>query len=233
MFIDMENLRFKCKVCQKYIEMKKEIHSPFSDWAYVDCAEWSDFKENVPELSEQHWIRSERTPVMDEKRTILVYKPFDEKVGNEFWVLYEPALLFFNGWDDYPKEEISQCAIVRCRFENVLISDEYSAWIVVSVQKVVFLHELYKYYEEVMTDSPIDEFEGIKKSEYITHFQNDTWFVTGWTAQGDCGETKWIYTDEYGVRHLVMQMWYGVDESILYIGNIVESKRNQFTDSAQ
>lgn len=218
----MENLRFKCKVCKNCIKMNKEIQSPFSDWAYAGGAEWSDFKENVPDLSEKHWVRSERTPVIDEKRTILVYKPFDEKIGNEFWVLYEPALLFFNGWDGYSENEISKCAVVRCRFEKILISDEYSAWIEVSIKKTVFLHELYKYYGEIAADTPIDDFEGIPESEYNTHFQNDTWLLKEWNAQGDCGEMKWIYTDKDGVRHLVMQIKYGFDESVLYIGNIAE-----------
>ncbi|MDE7365563.1 MAG: hypothetical protein K2N27_11940 [Ruminococcus sp.] len=220
----MENLRFKCKVCQNIIEMKKEIHGDFSDWAY-DCAEWSDFKENVPELSERYWERSECTPVVNENRTILVYKPFDEKIGNEFWLLYEPALLYLNGWEGYPEEDIRKCAVVRCRFEKILVSDEYSAWIVVNVQQVVFLHELYKYYEEVMTDIPIDEFEGIPKTKCMKGFQNDKWLEIYWTAQGDCGDNKWIYTDEYGMRHLVMQMSYGFDDSVLYIGNITELKK--------
>lgn len=218
----MEKLRFKCKVCENYIKMKKEVYGLFSDWAYVNCAEWSDFNENVSKLSEQHWERSESTPIVGEKRTIFVHKPFDEKIGNEFWILYEPALLFLNGWNDCSDANIDKCAVVRCKFERTLISDEYGTWIRVSIQKVIFIYELYKYYDEVKTDVPIDMFEGIPVSEYNTLFQNYRWLVTDWTAQGDCGETKWIYTDENGVRHLVMQMWYAFDEDVLYIGNITE-----------
>jgi len=36
-----------------------------------------------------------------------------------------------------------------------------------------------------------------------------------------CGEDKWIYIDENGTRHLVMQSWYDFDNSIVYLGNII------------
>lgn len=231
----MENLRFKCRGCQKYVRMNKKVCDAFSDWVY-GCGQWSDFDENVPELSEQNWVRSELTPAVGENRTVFVQSPFDEEIGNEFWLLYEPALLYFNGWGDCTEEDICKCAIVRCRFQKVLISNEYSAWIRVTVQEVVFLHELYKYYEEVRENVPIGAFEEIPKEtdfqndrwhvtsfEEIpeeTDFQSDRWHVTSWTAQGDCGEIKWIYTDENGIQHLVMKLWYAFDEEVFYVGNI-------------
>ncbi len=220
----MENLRFKCKACNKYVEMNKKTPSPFVGWAYCNCIEWADFTDDVPDLSEQHWIGSEHTPIVNEMRVVRVHKPFDEKIGNEFFALYEPALLFFNGWDDSTKEEIRKCAVVKCRFEKILVSDEYSAWISVSIKKVMLLHELCNYYENAVTDIPIDEFKGIPESEYNIIFQNDEWLVTSWDAQGDCGETKWIYTDECGVRHLVMQMWFEFHEDIIYLGNITNNR---------
>lgn len=219
----MENLRFKCNACKKYVEMNKKTANSFTDWAYYNCIEWSDFTDDVPDLSEQHWIRSDLTPIVNEMRIVRVHKPFDEKIGNEFFALYEPALLFFNGWDDSPKEEIRKCAVVKCRFEKILVSGEYSAWISVSVKKVMLLHELYSYYENTVTDTPIDEFKGISESNYNIIFQNDEWLVTSWDAQGDCGETKWIYTDECGVRHLVMQQWFDFHEDIIYFGNVTNN----------
>lgn len=218
----MENLRFKCKVCGEVVEMKKEVEAPFYDWGYDTCIEWSDLNSDVPELTEKHWERSSETPITDEKRIVLVQKPFDEKIGNEFWVKFEPALLFFNGWGESPENEIRKCAMVRCRFEKIIVSNESSAWIEVSVLKVIPLHDIYKYYNECIADEPIDSFKGNWSVETIFH--NDEWFIFGWTAQGDCGETRWIYKDENGKRHLVLTLKFGFDEEVLYIGNIVSSE---------
>lgn len=211
----MENLCFKCSVCKNYIRMNKKLDDLFSDWAYA-CGEWSDFGEDVPELSKQNWIHSELTPVVGETRTVFVRMPFDETIGNEFWLLYEPALLYFNSWEDCSEQDIANCAVVRCKFQKILISDEYSAWIRVTVQEVVFLHELCNYYQDIRGNIS-NAFKGITEE---TEFQNDRWHVTSWTMQNDCGEMKWIYIDENGIRHLVMKLWYAFDEEILYIGNI-------------
>lgn len=214
-------MNFRCRVCKESVHMKKEVGRHFSGWAY-DCAEWSDFDENVPALSEKHWVRSEKTPVVGETRSAFVTDPFDEETGNEFFLLYEPALLHFNGWDDNP-DDIDKCAIVRCRFEKVLLSDEYSAWISVKVTEVIFMHELYRAFTEVRTHQPIDAFEGIRGHEL--YFQNDRWLITGWSGQDDAGETRWIYTDDSGEKHLVMTLNYTFHKSVLNIGNIVNSDR--------
>ena len=227
----MENLCFKCSVCKNYIRMNKKLDDLFSDWAYA-CGEWSDFVEDVPELSEQNWIRSELTPVVGEIRTVFVRMPFDEAIGNEFWLFYEPALLYFNGWADCSEQDIASCAVVRCKFQKILISDEYSAWIRVMIQEVVFLHELCNYYQDVRgnisnafkgiteeTGSQNDRWH-VKRIAEETDFQNDKWQVKSWTMQDDCGEVKWIYTDENRIQHFVMKLWYAFDEEILYIGNI-------------
>lgn len=218
----MENLRFKCKVCGEVVEMKKEVKAPFCDWSYDYCIEWSDLNSDVPALTEKHWERSSETPIAGEKRIVFVQKPFDEKIGNEFWVKFEPALLFFNGWDESPEDEIWKCAMVRCRFEKIIVSDEFFAWIEVSVIKVIPLHDIYKHYNEFITDEPIDSFKGNWSTDVI--FQNDKWYVLGWSAQGDCGETRWIYKDENGKRHLVLTLKFGFDEEVLYRGNIISSE---------
>lgn len=217
----MENLRFKCKVCGEIVKMQKEVQNPYSDWAYSSCVEWLGFNIEVPELSEKHWERSSETPIKGEKRIIFVQKPFDEKIGNAFWVMFEPALLFFNGWDDYPETEIQKCAMIRCRFDRVIVSDECSAWIEISIVKVVPLCDLYMQYDEVTSDEPIDAFIGNWHTNVI--FQNDNWFVFGWSAQGDCGKTRWIYKDKNSKRHLVIELKFGFDEEVLYLGNIVDA----------
>ncbi len=216
----MEHLRFRCTVCGQIVEMKKDVKPPFSDWGYDSCAEWSDFCTDVPALSERHWERSSKTPVEGEKRFVFVQKPFDEQIGSTFWVNFEPALLFFNGWDDCPEEEIRKCAMVRCRFERILLSGESCAWIEVSVLRVITLHELYRHYSQRIVTEPLDDFREFR-SKTKTLFRNDCWHVVGWSAQGDCGETRWIYTDETGQQHLVLALSFGFDKEVLYIGNVI------------
>lgn len=204
--------------------MKKEIKEHFSDWAYYYGVEWSDFNEDIPEFSDEDWKRSENTPIVNESRILHVYKPFDENVGNEFWTLFEPASCYFNGWDEAEESEIEKCAITRCKLTEILKRNEYEAWVEVVVQEVVLVNELYNHYEPCILDIDINKFEGIPEKIYETVYENNKWLVTCWDAQGDCGEYKWIYIDENGTRHLVMQSWFDFDNSVVYIGNIIQRK---------
>lgn len=217
----MENLFFKCACCNNDIRMQKEIKTPFTAWAYYYGVEWSDFDEAVPELSEEEWKRSETTPRKQENRTLHVSNPFDEKIGNEFWALFEPETCYFHGWGEADESEIKKCAIVRCKFTKILKQNAYEAWIIVRIQEVVFVHELYHYFKPCIADMDIRAFEGIPEKMYQTIYDQNGWLVTCWDAQGDCGEDKWIYTDENGTRHLVMQSWFDFDHSIVYLGNII------------
>lgn len=216
-------LRFKCRTCDQLIEMKKDVKPLFSNWAYNECIEWSDFDQEVPGITQDKWERSSTTPAQNEKRLVLVRKPFDEQVGNEFWVLFQPALLFFNGWDESPEEDICKCAMVRCRFERILEADEFSGWIELSILEVIPLEELISHYNESISTEPI-----IYTSKEVPYtddiFENDKWYVFGWSAQGDVGETRWIYKDSDGKQHLVMENKWGLDEDVLYVGNLVDKE---------
>lgn len=217
----MEKLWFKCDMCDKYLEMKREVEGAFVDWAY-GCGQWSDFEEEVPALSTEDWVRSSKTPTVGTVRTILVKAPFEESVGNEFLMLYQPDMEEFVDWLTYSDDTIRECAVVRCRFEKVLRSDDMRAWIQVKILEVIFLHDIYKQYDEVLTDESIDEFSNIPEDMCMTIFENDRWDITTWTAQADCGEIKWIYTDDSGTRRLIMQRWYEFHMDILFLGNIRE-----------
>ncbi len=219
----MEALCFRCDVCGEIVRMKKNVPPLFTDWGYDACVEWSDFCAEVPALSQRHWERSSNAPVKGETRRVYVRKPFDEVVGSEFWVKFEPALLHFNGWEEASEADIRNCAMVRCRFERILQFDAVSAWIEVSILQVIPLDGLYRCYEEHITPVPLDCFGGWQR-ETETLFQNDRWQVVGWSAQGDCGETRWIYTDEDSKRHLVLALRFGFDEEVLYLGNVTASE---------
>jgi hypothetical protein len=204
--------------------MNKSIPDLFLDWAYYEGVEWSDFDENVPNLSKMHWERSEKTPIINEKRSLFVYKPFDEIIGNEFLVLFEPALIAINGWDECYKNDIDKCAIVRCKFEKILKFDEYTAWIVVKIQDVININKLYDCYKPSEINTNLELFKGIPKEIVNIIYEDDNWLVTGWNAQGDCGENKWIFKSQNGSMHLVMQSYFDFDESVVYLGNIIPKK---------
>ena len=64
----MESVRLKCKTCGEYHDINKNTPVEFENWAYSKV-EWSDFKDSVPPLSEEHWSRSETLPCVGETRT--------------------------------------------------------------------------------------------------------------------------------------------------------------------
>lgn len=215
----MDKIKFKCKACNEYVEMQKNVPNGFSDWAY-SVMEWSDFNEKeVPPLSEKHWSRSDNTPKIGEVRIIKVTKPFSEEVGNEFYMEFVPALVYFNGYDC--SEQITSSAIVKCRFEKILLADEYSAWISVKVLQSFLLPELSEMYLPWLTDGELEDYAGICKCNEV-EFADVSWEIKYWTGQGDIGESKLIYIDEKDIRHLVLMSYYNFHDEISYFGNIVQ-----------
>lgn len=216
----MNEIKFRCKCCNDYHAMKTELPNSFSGWSYSDM-EWSDFEKEVPPLSEEHWTRSDRIPKIGEFRIIKVRIPFDEKIGNEFYMEFMPASAFFNGYDN--AEQIRDSAIVQCKFEKIIMADEYSAWVKIKILKVVFLSELLEICPPCLTDCELEEYAGVSKCVDI-EFMDDSWEITSWTAQGDTGESKIIYMDEDGIRHLVLMHYYDFFSNVTYFGNIVQTK---------
>lgn len=51
--------------------------------------------------------------------------------------------------------------------------------------------------------------------------KQDKWEIISWDDQSDLGETKYIYTDDNGNKHLVMQDMYDFGSEKMDIGNIV------------
>lgn len=214
----MNRIKFRCKVCNEYVEMEKSVPDGFAGWSYSGM-EWSDFEEEVPPLSEKHWIRSDNTPKNGEIRVIKVTIPFAEETGNEFYMEFMPESAYFNGYDC--SEQISDSAIVKCRLEKVLLADEYSAWIRVMVLKVFLLPELSGMYQPWLVDCELEDYAGICKCNEVELIDN-SWESKFWTGQGDIGESKLIYIDKNGVRHLVLMNYYNFHDDISYFGNIVQ-----------
>ena len=216
----MDQINFKCKACDSYHEMTKKFPAGFSGWAYSDM-EWSDFEEEVPPLSEKHWIRSDRIPKMGELRIIKVKDPFDEEIGNEFYMEFMPALAFFNGYDNV--EQIHDSAIVQCRLEKIVLADEDSGWIRVKILNVILLSELFETYPSFLTDRKLEEYAGVFECDE-NDFMDAPWEIKYWSSEGAIGEHRMIYMDANGIRHLVLMHYYDWYSDVTYFGNIVEIK---------
>ena len=213
---------FKCNICENDIHMNKKTINEFQEWAYEDCVEWTNLDDEIPSLDKDIFggTLNVETPQIGEEKILFVKKPFDEELGNEFYVKFEPALIHYNGYDGYI-EEFPKCAIVKCRFEKIISYNEYCAFIRVIVIDVILLHDIYKRFPEKTNKEPIEEF-GVRAEVIV---ENESWTIIAWSMQGDVGGCRWIYTDIDGKRHLVMEDYYSFDEEILYVGNITAFER--------
>ena len=115
----MSILKFKCRCCNSYHDINRTIPVGFSGWSYPDM-EWSDFTDEVPPLSQERWriteevkkIGSNVMPRIGDVRTVRVKLPFEEEVGNEFYMDYMPASAFLDGFET--ADQFENSAIVKC-----------------------------------------------------------------------------------------------------------------------
>ena len=110
---------------------------------------------------------------------------------------------------------------MKCRFDEIIASDEYNAWIKVEVLDVVMFPQLVKVYSEYKTSETLEDFWTMCTC-VDTDAADGAWELISWNAQGDIYEGKVIYTDADGVRHIV---WLNIEDfftHISYFGNIVQ-----------
>lgn len=210
-------MQLKCKVCGQMAQTDRRVRAGLADIAYDEIIQWSDFDDHPPSLKETHWTRSSTLPKMGERRLVWVEFPFSFETGEQFNALFMPAMSFFNGWEDYP-EDIERSAVVFCRFERIADKDEYSAWIWVEVLKVTMLSELHRVYPAVPSGEALEAFDFSAK---IHHFDYGSWACYSFNIQGDLGEWKLIFTDDTGIRHLVLMGVWDFHTHLVYCGNIV------------
>ena len=212
----MEQLFFKCSVCDSIVDTKEKAYHPYSDWAY-GCAVWSDLGDDVPDLVEpyweRHWEYSKRTPAVGENRTVWVELPFNEKLGNEFWLLYTGRYI------QRPYDNMSKWAVARCRFERILVSTQYCAWITVYVQRVIPLSKLCEVYHETKLYTRLEKLDSPIANQ-SRFYRYGRWYIKAFSGDGDLGETYWIYTDDNGKQHLVMKSWWDFHDDVLHFGNV-------------
>ena len=232
-------MNFLCPRCKKrvtkeeYLRRKLIKGSGIHDTGYR--MEWVDQldqeKLTLPVYERKWWTCSSQQPVAGERRILRVTEPFDENIGDEFTACFEPWNLLSNGWEcaESP-EEISKTCARRCRFAQVLRSDDFSAFIIVKVLKVVPLYRLYEVIPESVTEYRFfEEFGkeyGDDQAKYVnTEYEDRHWLYRDWSDPGGyLYRMQLIYTDDQGIHHEVVTSWSDMchhNDNLYFFGNMV------------
>lgn len=208
---------FKCRCCNKIVDEKPRFIKGLSKFAYN--VEWLENGQPVPPLEERFWLHADDLPKAGERRIIKVgyYTPFNSEIGDRFNVLFQPADSALNGWEEAP-EELERSAIVNCVFEKIVGADEHQAWAEVFVIGVIPLPRLHSRCPCQKTSSLFaGGFGKLLKQEFA--WKN--WTYYSFDAQGDCGDWRLIFTDDCGVRHLILQCDWSWHGGYVLFGNAV------------
>lgn len=223
----MSVLKFKCKCCNSYHDINRTVPTGFSGWSYPGM-EWSDFTDDVPPLSQERWriteevtkIGSDRLPQIGEIRTVRVKLPFEEKIGNEFYMDYMPVSAYLDSFER--ADQFEKSAVVECRFTEIIAADDYNAWIKVKVLDVIMFPQLAEAFPAYKTDESLEYFwTGCSCTDIDA--DDAPWKLISWNAQGDVYEGKVIFTDTGGIAHIV---WMNIEDffnHISYFGNIIQT----------
>lgn len=213
-------MRFKCGCCGEEVKKEPKVPEGFVSWAYYcgeSSMEWLESGEEIPPIDSNAWIRREKRPEVGEICAIRVRKPFDEEMGNEFYMQLRSPRDYYT--DEMTDEVIALGGIIKCRLESVVSRDEYIAWIKVRVLEVFMNDELYKAFDEYEKDPLV--WQRKETEQYTEKWKN----IQIWSGQGDLGETCDIYTDDDGREHLVMQNYWNFHDDYVYFGNIVNKRK--------
>lgn len=206
---------FKCRCCNETVDETPKLIAGMSELVFEP--EWLAKGEDIPPLDKDIWLRSDEFPQVGERRIIKVNAPFRADIGDCLSLLYLPANAALNDWDCAP-EELELSAVVHGTFEKVISNDLYAAWTEIAVEEVIPFPELYKRYPCRKVSSLFEDGFG----EYTAlDFRWNNWERYAFTAQGDCGEWRLIFTDSEGVRHLLMFCEYGLHGGYVQAGNAV------------
>ncbi|MCR5806065.1 MAG: hypothetical protein K6G68_03395 [Oscillospiraceae bacterium] len=221
-------MNFLCSCCGHRVakEDRKERAKFISSAGIHDIGYEPGWMECEPEemmlpVNERKWFHTDEVPVKGTKRILKVTEPFDENIGDVFTALFQPWQMALNGWDCAgSNDDIARACAVLCRFDEVLWSDDYSAFINVKILNTVPLDELYRVIPENVTGKKFYEEFGIHQSAY-TEYEDEHRLYRVWSSQGDVGQIQLIYTDDHGVRHEVMSNWWSMHCNFYYFHNNV------------
>ncbi len=212
--MENERLTFRCS-CGGEVE-KANVKLNFFGAGYDTCVEWTDFDEDVPDLDERRWYYSNNIPIVGEVRTTKVRIPFDESIGDEFFVLYRPECTSANGRDK--AVVFDNAAIVKCRFEKILTKNDNCAWVKVKIVEVLRLNEIYDKIPVIKGEPDMRLFDSMIRDSYVESFGN--WIRITWSAQDDWAEWVLIRHDVDGSDRAVIHGEWDFHMDFFSFGNL-------------
>ncbi|MCE5172502.1 hypothetical protein LQV63_24820 [Paenibacillus profundus] len=228
--MEFDNLTFICSACKQVPEKNLNDKKGFEMVAYEDVMEWSNFSQDVPDLSIRNWERTSIPPIAGEMKKVQVHFPFNMSVGEKFWTLFRPALSSFNGWEEHPNE-IDSSAIIKCSFESIISKNEERAWINIKIEEVIRLEMITDKFTQKDGEGYLGYFKFFGKP-YMTEY-ND-WILFQASAQGDLG--VWALVKKFKCKSIMVA--YGEWEfhsDRVYCGNILlpENEINELIELSE
>lgn len=215
-FIMNDNsIAFPCRACNKIPEKIKLNKNNFEIVGFEMGIEWSDFQaSNLPSFDKKIWTRSNNPPLKGDRRIVMVRYPFQMTVGESFWMLFMPALSYFNGWEEHPSE-INSSAFVHCSFEQILSRNEECAWIEIRILNVVLVKEASDIWFESVGSGHLDSFQ-IFRDIHVFHYNE--WILINASTESDLG-TWALIKRKNEQHHLIALGEWGFHYDIVYGGN--------------
>ena len=213
-------IAFPCSACNKIPDKLKLIKNDFEVVGFEAGIEWSDFQSsNLPSLDEKIWARSSNPPLKGSRRIVMVCYPFQMTVGESFWMLFMPALSYFNGWEEHPSE-INSSAFVNCSFEQILSKNDECAWIEIRILDVVLLKETCDIWFDSNGSGHLDSFL-MFRDIYVLHYNE--WILISASTESDLG--TWALIKKKNERHHLIALGeWGFHYDIVYGGNKIISE---------
>lgn len=212
----IKRLAFTCRVCGAKVVPSKTILDGFEMISYDEMVEWTDFTDNLPDLDEQIWQRSEVAPSQGEIKTVKVHSPFNFELEEQFWLLFMPASSYFNGWSEHP-EEVDKSALIKCSFENILVTSEACAWIQIKILEVLPLGEISNRFPVIQCNKYLADLKAFSNVD-TTDYKD--WIEYSWSAQSDLGSWALVHKQDSGKHHMVLYCDWGFHYNNVYCGNM-------------
>ena len=171
--------------------------------------EWSDFNDlkGIPES--KYWERSESPPKKDEIRIISIPS---EKIERQFYGIFEPALSFFNGWDEHP-EEIDLHRIYKAEIIETLFENEEEKWVKIKILDSKKLFEV-DFLEQHTTSSVF-----VENYDPDYYFEYKKWLCVNFSGEGDIGYEFLFYQNNNNFKLVYQFEWFFSDDKT-FIHNI-------------
>lgn len=188
-----------------------------------ETPEWSDFKDFKNITDDKNWWRSDEAPMTGEFRIVFSHCSLKEVYPEQFWVLFEPALSFFNGWEYHPDE------IEKSSFVCIKVSEELPKssgfWSKVEIVYSISVKDITSVVPEYT--GSVDHLERIQCLDVLEYSSlNDEWFYFCGRDLDHDHQGNWMLIRKIESKyHLVLySMWdYSSDEG-LYMGNVLLSE---------